>query len=295
MVTRISRTKVRLLRAATFLGVSTFLVSVGLMVSACAVTGPKHISGTPLGPQPVLNQLTLLSWNIHKGCHPDLADNLDLAIKTHDPDFLFLQEACPGLALDHRVGGVFAPAWRMPLRANGSTGVFTASRKLPIESQAVRSHGREFGVTFPKVALVTHHALDDDRVLLGVNVHVLNFEHGKPKRFARQLEALRVIMSEHVGPMILAGDFNTWSTARDEHLRDLTESLGLSEVDPLGAKRKTGDRGSNFWNGALGIDPTLPLDRIFYRGLEVASAQVLDLESSDHAPLLVTFLNRPGA
>jgi endonuclease/exonuclease/phosphatase (EEP) superfamily protein YafD len=171
--------------------------------------------------------------------------------------------------------------------------VFTASRAEPLECQVIRSRGREFGITVPKATLVTRHALADGRTLLAVNVHALNFEHGTPKRFARQLQALRTVMDGHAGPLILAGDFNTWNPARDDFLRELTESVGLREVAGFTGTRKTGDQGSAVWNGILGIDPSLPLDRIFYRELVVSSARVLTLDSSDHPPLLVTFQCQP--
>ena len=42
-------------------------------------------------------------------------------------------------------------------------------------------------------------------------------------------------------------------------------------------------------NWLLGIDRTLALDRVYYRGLSPLSATVLPLTSSDHRALQVTF------
>lgn len=261
----------------------------GLGQTSCAVYGSKQVSGYSLPRAVSVDQLTLLSWNVQKASHPDLATDLKAAIEAHDPDLLFLQEAQPGRILNRHVAGILAPAWELPWGRKGAVGVFTASRNQPQEWNAIRSRDREFGVTVPKAALVTHHVLDAEQTLLAVNVHALNFEAGKPEAFTRQLNGIRDLLVNHDGPMILAGDFNTWNSIRDERLRTLTDSLGLREVGPFAGQRKTGDQGSPFLNDVLGIDPDLPLDRVFYRGLAVDAARVLDLHSSDHQPLLVTF------
>lgn len=285
--------RARLVRGGLVAGAGTIATVCCLLASSCAVSGHRHVAGYDLGQRTRPEQLTLLSWNVQKSGHPGLAGDLEQAIHTHDPDILFLQEARPGDEPDRQVGGVLAPAWRAPLSPQGGTGVFTASREDPVASRAVRSRDREFGITVPKAALATQHALPDGRLLLALNVHALNFEHGAPRRFARQMERLRQIMADHEGPIIFAGDFNTWNRARDRHLRELADSLKLREVAAFAGSRKTGDQGLGWWNGLLGIDPTLPLDRIFYRDLTVSSARVLNLDSSDHPPLLVTFQCAP--
>ena len=149
------------------------------------------------------------------------------------------------------------------------------------------TEGRELGFTLPKVSLITRHNLPNGDELLAVNIHALNFELGTPKRFIRQMDALRKIMENQTGPIVFAGDFNTWNAERDDYVRSLTAELDLIEVESFVESRKTGDQG---WaNGVLGIDPTLPLDRVFYRGLDLQTAEVLDVDSSDHPPLLVSF------
>jgi endonuclease/exonuclease/phosphatase (EEP) superfamily protein YafD len=68
--------------------------------------------------------------------------------------------------------------------------------------------------------------------------------------------------------------------ARDLHLREVKEFSGALT---------TGDRQSAIVNWLLGIDRTLPLDRVYYRGLSPLTATVLPLTSSDHRALQVTF------
>ncbi|WFB35744.1 endonuclease/exonuclease/phosphatase family protein [Kiritimatiellota bacterium B12222] len=259
-----------------------------MILSACASTGSMQVKGYKMPPTHLEdNEFTLLSWNVHKSKHPDMPADLEQTLMDVQPDLVFLQEARPGSIDVPHLEGTLAVAWHHPLRQDSEVGVFTAASVEPIEREAFRSKSLELGVTVPKTSLMTLYPLPGGEELLAVNVHALNFEKGEPKRFIRQLETLHAKMKLHQGPMIFAGDFNTWNRERDEYLRELASGLGMEEVDSFEGVRKTGDHG--WWNSILGIDPELPLDRVFYRGMEVVSAQILDLDASDHEPLVVTF------
>ncbi len=267
---------------------SVLLMGLVLLVSSCTSPGAMQISGYRIPAATVQDaEFTLLSWNVHKGQHPDLAGDLHETLKVHQPDLVFLQEAKPGTVEEPHLAGTLAPAWRHPLKLRSEVGVFTASCVEPLERQAFRSKSRELGFTTPKTALMTRYALSNGTELLAVNVHALNFERGEPKRFIRQMKTLHVLMQAHEGPIVFAGDFNTWNAERNDYLQELAAGLGMQEVNSFVGYRKTGDHG---WaNHLLGIDPSLPLDRVFYRGLECTSAKILDLDSSDHDPLVVRF------
>jgi len=96
-------------------------------------------------------------------------------------------------------------------------------------------------------------------------------------------------MAQHPGPILLAGDFNTWNPRRLRLVTDLARDLQLREVAEFVGARKTGDHQSAVVNWLLGIDRALPLDRVYYRGLSPLAATVLPLTSSDHRALQVTF------
>ncbi|MDF3128958.1 endonuclease/exonuclease/phosphatase family protein [Kiritimatiellaeota bacterium B1221] len=272
---------------------SIFLVGLVLLVSSCTTSGPMQISGYGVPTATVQDaEFTLLSWNVHKSKHPDLPGDLQDVLHTYQPDLVFLQEAKPGMVEEPHLAGTLAPAWRHPLKLRSEVGVFTASCVEPLDRQAFRSKSRELGFTTPKTALMTRYALSNGTELLAVNVHALNFERGEPKRFIRQMQTLHRLMEVHEGPIVFAGDFNTWNQERNDYMLELAAGLGMQEVDSFVGDRKTGDHG---WaNHMLGIDPSLPLDRVFYRGLELTSAQILDLESSDHDPLVVRFRSLPN-
>jgi endonuclease/exonuclease/phosphatase (EEP) superfamily protein YafD len=82
-------------------------------------------------------------------------------------------------------------------------------------------------------------------------------------------------MDRHEGPIILGGDFNTWSRQRLELLYQLTRNINLLPVNFNLDLRKT----------FLGR----PLDFIFYRDLTLTNASIMQTVASDHNPLFVTF------
>ena len=63
----------------------------------------------------------------------------------------------------------------------------------------------------PKATSITEYPLQDrDDRLLTINLHAVNFTLGL-ENFQQQFGALADVLSQHQGPVILAGDLNTWS------------------------------------------------------------------------------------
>jgi len=120
----------------------------------------------------------------------------------------------------------------------------------------------------------------------GTRLHTLCVHLGLLEQERReQLLALTRRINEHVPrdePMIIAGDFNDWRRKAENHLH---EDLGLNEL----FVKLQGRHARSFPVWA----PLLPVDRIYYRGLEPVSCQRLcngpwrDL--SDHAALFGVF------
>jgi endonuclease/exonuclease/phosphatase family metal-dependent hydrolase len=101
----------------------------------------------------------------------------------------------------------------------------------------------------------------------------------------RQFETLSKRISSHVPPdepLIIAGDFNDWRGRAERHLH---HDLGVNEA----FKNTHGSYARSFpaWF------PVLSMDRIYYRGLDVASCKRLHglpwNRMSDHTPLLAEF------
>jgi endonuclease/exonuclease/phosphatase family metal-dependent hydrolase len=112
-------------------------------------------------------------------------------------------------------------------------------------------------------------------------VHLGLFEREREHQFLTLVKRI----SSHVPsdePLIIAGDFNDWRSRAERHLHD---DLGVKEVfkDTHGSYARTFPA----WL------PALSMDRIYYRGLDVADCSHLQGQPwrrlSDHTPLLAEF------
>jgi endonuclease/exonuclease/phosphatase (EEP) superfamily protein YafD len=83
------------------------------------------------------------------------------------------------------------------------------------------------------------------------------------------------VLAGHQGPMIVAGDFNTWSKGRMSRVNAMAIRLELSSVF-FNENLK-----SKFFGHYV--------DHVFYRGLEKKNATTLTVATSDHNPLTVVF------
>ncbi len=150
------------------------------------------------------------------------------------------------------------------------TGVATGSLVASAEARALRSPVVEPVLSTPKMVLITTYDLAwDEEDLMVVNVHAINFRLGGS--FEAHMDAIEAAVAAHPGPMVVAGDFNTWSPGRHRTLEEMAERLGLSRVEP-----EADERG------------LLKLDHVFTRDLTVHGARFVNgLDSSDHAPIAV--------
>ena len=262
------------------------IVLVALTV-ACRGQGATQVAKFSDRAQTLPASITIANWNAQKGKNPRFATDLKLLIAREKPDILFLQEAKTDLFEPQQMGGYFAQSWSYPWPGGKTVGVMTLSRVPAVRIEQVPSKYREFGVTAPKVSLITEYPLPNGENLLAVNVHLLNFEVWSVKNLSHQLEDLKTIMSHHTGPIVMAGDFNTWSKKRLELVRKIARDVNLQEVTGFPQGRTAGDTQSEFWNEALGVEKDLPLDRVFFSGFNPTTARVLKYETSDHKPILV--------
>ena len=258
------------------------------IISACRKGGNIQLSEFHQSKGVLPTTITVANWNAQKGKDDRFSEDLRDLISRHQPDILFLQEARIDLIEGHDMGGYFANSWKYPWPGGPALGVLTLSKLAPREVKSVHSKWREFFITAPKVSLITEYPLPEGSSLLAVNVHLLNFERWGTLKFRSQLNELKRIISFHKGPIIMAGDFNTWSMKRLNLVRGFAEQLQLKEVEDFPPGRITGDLHLPFMNEIMGIEEDLVLDRFYYRGFKDQKAWVLPYESSDHRPLLVS-------
>lgn len=216
--------------------------------------------------------LRVLSWNLHKNDDPGW--DTDLARFAAASDLLLIQEAALTSGLQrvlHDAGydGLLASAFMLHAHA---TGVLTAARVRPTSACVQRTF--EPLLHLPKTAMITRYAVQGVAQRLAVaNVHSINFTFGLGA-YRAQLEAIARELADHRGPVIVAGDLNTWNSARAVVVRDVMQRLGLVSVLPQIDTR------SRF----LGQQ----VDYLFVRGLEVVHAEAPKVTSSDHNPVLAT-------
>ena len=219
-----------------------------------------------------LENLRLLVWNVHKGEEPRLA--ADFSALSQYTDISLFQEAVSDVKFtdaiakaDGNVGWTLATSWEVI--ENSYTGVATGSRVKPLRENVLVSTVTEPITNTPKTILVSEFMIEGRaETLLVANVHCINFE--TTYTYRKQIRQLLERISNHQGPMIIAGDFNTWNMERLKFVKSVLSPLGLERV----ATFETGD----FFS----------LDHIFIRGLQVKKVHNYNqVSSSDHRPLLV--------
>lgn len=217
--------------------------------------------------------LKVTVWNIYKQNRENWRPTLNSL--TNESQLVLLQEASmsedmqswitSGLWGSNRVNAFEA--------LNQSAGVLNLASHLPIEACAYTHE--EPWLQLPKSALWSRYQLSNGQQLAVINIHAVNFTFGT-EDYLQQLSALTSTLREYRGPVIFAGDFNSWSEARFEVLQQALEEVGLSEV------AFSPDHRTQFVTG-------LVLDHIFYRGLSVRNAKAPETDASDHNPMQVTF------
>jgi endonuclease/exonuclease/phosphatase (EEP) superfamily protein YafD len=218
------------------------------------------------------DRVRIASWNLHK--QQDRGWRQELERLAESSDILLLQETALTselrTALDEaRYTWVLASAFAFD---GTDYGVALASRIRPISFCTGRAFEPLTGI--PKSYLVARFRLAGREPMLAVaTVHAINFTLNLAA-YDGELDALRDALATHRGPIALAGDFNTWSEARERRVEALALQLGLEPVS------FAPDQRSRF----LGR----PADWAFARGARVLGSEIHDVTASDHNPLLVT-------
>jgi endonuclease/exonuclease/phosphatase (EEP) superfamily protein YafD len=222
------------------------------------------------------HSFSLLCWNVQKSTlNEAFSIYLHELNQRFDLDLLMLQEAKVHLhtKLDLK-------AYSYVLAPNIQTkkalfGVLTASKSHYHHHHTYITHAQEMLLATHKSVLTTHHLLANETVLVAVNIHAINFMPNL--YFQKELDQLFRSLKEHKGPLLIAGDFNSWNKKRMRYLEDFSKKLHLSFVD---------------FDDEHHIKSLIKykLDHILYRGLELESAKALNSgRLSDHNPLYVQF------
>lgn len=219
----------------------------------------------------------MLCWNVHKNNHKHsrFQDFLQKTVESRGIDLILFQEA--SFRDNHHFE---LPHFSYDAAANLEVigefyGVLTAGKMESNYAKAYLSEGRESLLGSHKSLLLSQYLFEDGNTLLILNVHAINFRENQ--HYGIELERFLDLLKAHKGPMILAGDFNSWNAERMDKLQKVAQKLSLTAV-PF---EKTG-KVKSFMGKAL--------DFVFYRELELLEAEVMDEHKlSDHNPLFVRF------
>jgi len=217
--------------------------------------------------------ISVLNWNIYKEQRENWES--DLRKFSTELDIMLIQEALltPDLRSllteQKRHWSLNTAFYYDDIEA----GVMNASKIESIASCGIRT--TEPFIRIPKTVLISRYAIKGSHQdLLVANIHGINFTLGT-KVYKKQIDSLTKILAKHSGPIILAGDFNSWSEERLDIIRRAISSLSLRSLS-----YKNHNRVTVFGNA---------IDHVFYRGLEVIAQDTYKVTSSDHNPIKVTF------
>jgi endonuclease/exonuclease/phosphatase (EEP) superfamily protein YafD len=191
--------------------------------------------------------IEVLTWNVLKFKRENSFS--DLIYLTAKSDIAFIQESVHSA----------------DLQTQFQSEIQTGTRFPQIKVEAVKAPALEPVVNTPKVTGFSTIEIQGHKVLL-VNIHGLNANQGLD--FERHIHQVYEIIKKFKGPVIWAGDFNTWNPIRTMYLKNKAKDLGMTLLKPEVDNRK------------------MKLDHIIVRGFKVNSVFILETyESSDHWPV----------
>jgi endonuclease/exonuclease/phosphatase (EEP) superfamily protein YafD len=216
-------------------------------------------------------------WNIFKG-NGGIHFLRDYRRFVADLDLALIQEA---LVSNHSLGQYWVDGrelvhcgsyQRMDGLRDGVMTLSSFARSGP--PKRVKSVYSEPIFRTPKVTLMTRYQIEAGLELTVANVHSTLFR--SVKRASEEITEILTPLSRYDGPMIVAGDFNTFQGRYFNRLQDAMAEAGLVHVRiPQDPRRSE----------------TQKLDHIFARGLIVERVRVESrFSSSDHFPLTATLV-----
>jgi len=219
------------------------------------------------------DNISFLNWNIYKGNGDRWQDDLSSFATNHH--LMTIQEA----SLSKEMASFLQKydfSWIMNATFHSKD---IASGVMNIAStHAMYSCGFKVNEPFirvPKAALVSYYYIENSQeILLVANIHGINFTPGM-NSYRYQLNNLYNAVKHHEGPMIVAGDFNSWSDNRMLAVNELVKILELSKLE-YPVNNKTHIFGKS-------------IDHVFYRQLIPFKYKVQQVSSSDHNPISVNF------
>lgn len=234
---------------------------------------PLSIPAVRQQPKGLASTFTVTTWNDFKLQRPNWKQELSRLMDKTDL-FLFQEAVDRDAFLD--VMKTANLKWNQveAFRFEGQTaGVMNAGMVSPIYNCATKT--AEPAIRIPKSVLASLYPIAQSRYpLLVINVHGVNFELGMGS-YRRQMSQVFGMAKRYPGPVILAGDFNSWGEKRTDYVLSLAKDSALKQVIPSPDNR------------TRVLDE--PLDHLFYRGLVLQQSENRKTSASDHNPMWAEF------
>ncbi|MCB9073281.1 MAG: endonuclease/exonuclease/phosphatase family protein [Bdellovibrionaceae bacterium] len=210
----------------------------------------------------------LAVWNIYKGKKTVFPSEVGNIIGKSD--VVLFQEMTGNTNLQQQIiRGNPDLGWSTAegyVRHNQYTGVATGSKVKPLNEMALRSPTREPIINSPKSILVTDIPSVKGPVRV-INVHAINFT--TDESFRKHIRQISGYIENYRGPIIVGGDFNTWSSSRKAILNEAILKNGLKKISSA--------------NQSL-----LSLDHVYSRGISILEQTKLSrTKASDHQPIVL--------
>jgi len=246
---------------------------------------PEWLSS--LSPRQAVSDVTTLKVMTHNvfGLNYDMA-RVDAAIRVEDPDIVALQEYFPeqeGLGALLRDRYPYSAVCRGGKRAN--LGLYS---KIPFDREMSEADCPSNAQGTQRTA----HILVGFRLSTGATFSLMTTHLDWPVPIERQREEFVAVAEAAfaiTGPLIVVGDFNStpWSYA----MKSFEAATGL--------KRETRNLVTypklfTVPGRLLPLEPFLPLDHVFQRGMIVSELHVGAETGSDHLPVIFTFSVSPA-
>lgn len=226
--------------------------------------------------------IEILLWNVFKCKRKGWQEDFNILIQ--NKDLVLLQEAIINSPFDSAFKNSSQYQWIMARsfkneKTKVENGVKTGAN---IEAEAsyllASAHSEPISKT-KKMLLATIYPLNiNGQSLLVVNSHILNFVTFV--KYKAHVDQVFDIINAHDGPILLAGDFNTWNRKRLRYFHRLALSFSLKEIELMRKPRL-----NHLWKH---------LDHAFCRGLRILDTQVhTDIHSSDHFPISLSLQTHP--
>lgn len=218
--------------------------------------------------------IDVLLWNVFKCKKKGWQE--DFKALTVNKDLVILQETILNSPFDLNFTKSTQHQWIMArsfknVKTNIETGVKTGSTVSAKNYYFSASKYSEPVTNTKKMMLATLYPLKQyKQSLLVVNSHLINFVTFE--KFKTHLDQIFRTLKYHDGPVLLAGDFNTWNKKRLKYFHELALLFSLEEVQIIRQPRLT----HLFQH----------LDHVYCRGLTILDAHVhTQINSSDHYPI----------